>query len=311
MGNTIEILNFPHEYDLSPPTQSATTLVFVHGWLLSRAYWQPIIQKLAVDYQCLSYDLRGFGGSQQRQDAIAPEPRSLVVAGGVAAADARLIETGKSDHSPLGYSPAEYAQDLVILLRRLNIRNAWVIGHSLGGSVALWAADQAPQVIQGVISVSMGGGIYIQKEFETFRQAGQQLVRLRPSWLADVPFLDVAMSRMAVAQPIARRWGQQRLKDWAIADAEAAMGSLLDSTTEAQVHQLPRVVTRLKQPVHFITGQEDRVMEPKYVHHLASFHPSSEGCSQNVSEIPNCGHMGIVEQPDAIAQTIRQVLNLA
>ncbi|XPM57800.2 MAG: alpha/beta fold hydrolase [Leptolyngbya sp. IPPAS B-1204] len=92
------------------------------------------------------------------------------------------------------------------------------------------------------------------------------------------------------------------------AQPEAALGALLDSTTEAEVHRLPQVVARLQQPVHFIAGANDTMMEPKYVHHLASFHPSFEFCGNNVSEISDCGHLSMVEQPDAVANEIQTVL---
>jgi 2-succinyl-6-hydroxy-2,4-cyclohexadiene-1-carboxylate synthase len=41
-------------------------------------------------------------------------------------------------------------------------------------------------------------------------------------------------------------------------------------------------------------------MEPKYVRHLASFHPSFNGDGENVFELPNCGHMGMLEQTDLL-----------
>ncbi|MEL6813630.1 MAG: alpha/beta fold hydrolase, partial [Cyanobacteria bacterium J06598_3] len=91
-----EILGAPHKYNLwpadlwpasaLPPTanvatgrdrlsasslagapdtapNSTETLVFIHGWLLSQAYWQPMVAQLQDRYCCLTYDMRGFGQS--------------------------------------------------------------------------------------------------------------------------------------------------------------------------------------------------------------------------------------------------------
>ncbi|HEY9640285.1 MAG TPA: alpha/beta hydrolase, partial [Coleofasciculaceae cyanobacterium] len=201
-----------------------------------------------------------------------------------------------------------YAQELALLLQELNISRAWLIGHSLGGSIALWTAAQVPDAIAGVICINAGGGIYLKEEFEKFRAVGQQLLEFRKRWFTYIPFLDILLSRLNVARPLSRQWGRQRLKDLLNAQAEAALGTLLDSTTEAEVHLLPQVVSRLRQPVHFIAGANDMVMESKYVNHLASFHTSFECCGHNFSEIPNCGHLAMVEQPDAIANEIRAVL---
>ncbi|HEY9658622.1 MAG TPA: alpha/beta hydrolase [Allocoleopsis sp.] len=345
MVKTIDISGFPHAYDLSSLTKSSTVLVFIHGWLLSRAYWQPVIQQLDSEYQCLSYDLRGFGESQRRghplpmgtTDALGTtdildatdtsvkqrpvreeasvrgvrsssmatlslEPQNLE-AQNLEAQD--LVSAGLSQ----GYTPAAYAQDLKLLLQQLNITQVWLVGHSLGGSIALWTAHQFPELVKGVICVNAGGGIYLKEEFERFRSAGQQLIKFRPRWLSYIPFLDLALTRMNVARPIALRWGRQRLLDLLHAQSEAAIGALLDSTTEAEVNRLPEVVSRIKQPVHFIAGANDTVMEPQYVQHLASFHPSFECCGNNVSEIPECGHMAMVERPEAVAEEIRSIIN--
>ena len=90
----IDILGVRHAYDLTAPTATSPVLVFVHGWLLSRRYWQPLVDRLAPSYQCLTYDLRGFGDSQSD--------------GG-----------GCSESLNSSYTPAAYAGDLEILLEKL------------------------------------------------------------------------------------------------------------------------------------------------------------------------------------------------
>lgn len=296
---TIDILGVTHAYELTPPTTSkAPVLVFIHGWLLSRSYWQPLVERLAGDYQCLIYDLRGFGDSQPQLDKIQEATLPLEVE-----AKADLFELPSSS-----YSLAAYAADLGILLKKLNIERAWLVGHSLGGSIALWGAQIANKQVLGVICLNAGGGIYLKEEFERFRTAGQELLKRRPRWLCYVPLLDLLFTRAQVARPLARKWGRQRLIDFVVANPQSALGALLDSTTEAEVHRLPQVVSQLEQPVYFIAGAMDKVMEPKYVRHLASFHKLFQGCGENVVEIPDCGHMAMVEQPDAVAREMRQIL---
>ena len=350
MANTVDILGFPHAYELTPPTKRSCVLVFVHGWLLSREYWSPLIKHLSQDYQCLSYDLRGFGESNRATgksrlspqngnttqrplgangfpktlstaslNLLSPQPASQAEQGlesntstpangnGSLASGRSLTDTVANDVSQ-GYTPADYARDLVALLDALDIDQTWLIGHSLGGSIALWASDQAPQRVQGVSCLNAGGGIYLKEEFEKFRTVGQQLIKFRPPWLCYLPFIDRMMNRMNVANPVDRKWGRQRVVDLVTAEAEAALGSLLTSTTEEEVHKLPRVVSRLKQPVYFIGGAKDDIMEPKYVNHLASFHSSFQCTGDNVIEIPDCGHMAMVERPDQVAGHIRDLL---
>ncbi|MEG3987508.1 alpha/beta hydrolase [Microcoleus sp. S28C3] len=282
----IDILGVRHAYDLTTPTATSPVLVFVHGWLLSRRYWQPLTDRLAPNYQCLTYDLRGFGDSQSD-------------GGGY---------TGHSEPLNSCYTPAAYARDLAILLEKLDISCAWLVGHSLGGTIALWGASQLSDRVKGVVCMNAGGGIYLKEEFERFRAVGKQLVKMRPGWLSHLPLADFVFGRDSVARSIGRSWGRQRLRDFVRAHPEAALGALLDSTTEPEIHLLPQIVSQLKQPVYFIAGTKDKIMEPKYVLHLASFHWMFQGCGENVLELPDCGHLAMVEQPDAVASYLQNIL---
>ena len=263
-----------HSYKLYRRDRLQPTLVFVHGWMLSRHYWQPLCDRLSP-YNCLTYDLRGFGDS----------------------------ETG----SGTDFDLVSYAKDLLELIEALQLERVWLVGHSMGGSIALWAADLAPERVEGVFCVNAGGGIYLKEEFERFRAAGQQLVQMRPSWLPRLPGLAWFFCRDNVACPLAKSWGKRRLHDFVVADSEAARGSLLESTTEREVHRLPQVVNRLTQPAYFFAGIEDSVMEPKYVHHLASFHPDYKQ-QQIVFELPNCGHLAMLEQTEMLSTRMKSLL---
>ncbi|MBD2102236.1 alpha/beta fold hydrolase [Leptolyngbya sp. FACHB-261] len=288
---TITIRGAEHAYELTPPPESQPAwgdvaltstssdrpvLVFIHGWLLSRRYWQPLVECLSPYYRCLTYDLRGFGES----------------------------DVGDCE----AYGPASYAEDLVELLTQLNLHNAWLIGHSLGGSIALWAAELASERVAGVICMNSGGGIYLKEEFDRFRFVGQMLLRFRPRWLPWVPFIDRQFARDSVARPLERSWGRCRVTDFVVAHPAAALGTLLDSTTETEVHLLPQIVARLKQPVYFLAGQNDPIMDPQYVRHLASFHASFNDSGDNVIEIPDCGHLVMVEQTALVAEQIRELV---
>lgn len=300
---TIEIFGVPHAYELTVPKKNPNTLVFIHGWLNSRGYWQPLIERLEPDFGCLSYDLRGFGESQLKETKDAVR---------VSASEDLIFTERKTSVNPFDslYTPAAYMEDLVVLLEQLNINNnVWLIGHSLGGTIALWAAAQIPQKVKGVICINSGGGIYLKEAFEQFRTAGQRFLQLRPKWLSQVPLIELIFARNSVARPLERHWARRRVIDFLVADPQAALGALLESTTEEEINCLPQLVSQLQQPVYFLTGVEDKVMEPKYVRHLASFHPLFKSCGDNVIEIPNCGHLAMLEQPDIVADRIRSIMN--
>jgi 2-succinyl-6-hydroxy-2,4-cyclohexadiene-1-carboxylate synthase len=300
---TINLFGVRHTYDLTQSLGTQPALVFVHGWLLSRLYWQPLIQSLSPRYPCLSYDLRGFGESNCQQDDLEEErfPASHVPT-------SPLVQSHFALRHNTPYTPAAYALDLLELLDRLHLSNVWLVGHSLGGSIALWVANLAPERVNGVVCLNAGGGLYLKEDFDRFRTGGSQMLTFRPPWLSHFPLLDVLFSRMMVAKPLPRKWGNQRLKDFLVAHPEAALRSLLDSTVPEEVYQLPQIVAKLRQPTYFMAGQQDAVMEMRYVYHLASFHHSFQDGQQNVIEIPDCGHFSMLEQTDLIAATVTQLL---
>ena len=280
---SVTIQGAKHSYSLtaSPAnlndSPNSQTITFLHGWMLSQAYWQPLITKLQPGFSCLSYDLRGFGTSD-----IGDRPE---------------------------YSLVSYAKDLEALLDHLGISQTWLVGHSLGGAIALWAANLLGDRILGVICLNAGGGIYIKEEFEKFRTAGKLILNLRPQWLQNLPPVHSQFAKDSVYMPLDMRWGKQRAIDFVSAKYAAAKGTLLDSTSETEVHKLPQIVSKLEQPVYFVAGANDKIMEPKYVNHLASFHASFNGCGENVFELPDCGHMGMLEQTGLLHKLVLELID--
>lgn len=95
------------------------TLVLVHGWGGSQTQWASQVDDLAQRYTVITVDLGGHGASGSR---AAP-------------------------------TLAKLAEDLEAVLAAADLRGAVVVGHSLGGLVALEAARAKPQAVAGVIGV--------------------------------------------------------------------------------------------------------------------------------------------------------------
>lgn len=68
-----------------------------------------------------------------------------------------LLGHGKSDKPRADYSVAAYANGMRDLLSVLNIDSVTVVGHSLGGGVAMQFAYQFPQLVDRLILVGAGG----------------------------------------------------------------------------------------------------------------------------------------------------------
>jgi pimeloyl-ACP methyl ester carboxylesterase len=79
-------------------------IVLVPGWTLTTRFWERQIEDLAQDHRVVTLDLRGAGNS------------------------------GKT---PDGHSLSGYADDLDELFRRLDLRDAMLVGYAMGLSVAV------------------------------------------------------------------------------------------------------------------------------------------------------------------------------
>ena len=103
---------------------SGPVLLLIHGIGDNSMAWEPVLSKLA-----------------RRFTVIAPD----------------LLGHGQSDKPRADYSVAAYANGMRDLLSVLDIDQVTVVGHSLGGGVAMQFAYQFPQMVERLVLIGAGG----------------------------------------------------------------------------------------------------------------------------------------------------------
>lgn len=98
-------------------------IIFVHGLSANAFCFQAFADDLACDHRVFAYDLRGRGGSDK------PENR---------------------------YSIPIHAADLAELIDELGLDRPVVVGHSLGGFVALYFAAHYPEKLSKLVLIDAG-----------------------------------------------------------------------------------------------------------------------------------------------------------
>ena len=94
----INIRGVEHYYEwIGKSDRQKPVMVFVHGWGGSARYWQSTARALAGEFDCLLYDLRGFGRS-----SLPDKP------------------------SNLSYELEEYAEDLAIFLDAFKLNEIYL-----------------------------------------------------------------------------------------------------------------------------------------------------------------------------------------
>jgi pimeloyl-ACP methyl ester carboxylesterase len=124
-------LFYTNEGKGSPP------LLFVHGWCCDSTHWRRQLSAFRREHRVVAVDLRGHGSSSK------PEQ---------------------------DYTMDAFCQDLEWLIGKLGLRRPVVVGHSMGGIIALRLAGRRKRALSGVVVVD-------SPVFPKFNRAGREQLR--------------------------------------------------------------------------------------------------------------------------------------
>ncbi|MEN3363936.1 MAG: hypothetical protein V7606_1210 [Burkholderiales bacterium] len=210
---------------------------------------------------------------------------------GVLAVD--LPGHGRSKGAPLT-SVEAMADWLLALLDAAGVRQATLIGHSMGSLIALEAAHRAPDRVS---KLAMVGTAYPMKVSEMLldasKNAVQDAIDMVNIWshssIAQKPscpgpgFYVMGGSRRLM-QHIARQEEQVFYTDFSACNAYANGEAAANSTTC---------------PTLLLLGKRDMMTVPKAATTLTGAMPHAR-----VVQLENCGHSLMAEQPDAVLDTL-------
>src|SRR6202171_4205323 len=100
--------------------QGDTALVFLHGWGGDREYWKNQVGVFAADYRVVAIDQAGHS------------------------------ESGKGRKA---WTADSLAGDVEAVVKALGLKRVILVGHSMGGLVALVAAKRMPGTVVAVVGV--------------------------------------------------------------------------------------------------------------------------------------------------------------
>lgn len=279
----IDIRGVSHYYEWigrSPhlPSGDKPVMVFIHGWAGSARYWRRTAEAIADDFDCLLYDMRGFGRS------LLPNPVSEPV-------------------QALGYELESYADDLALLLDALALPQVYINAHSMGASVATFFLNRYPERVEQAILTCSGIFEYDQKAFEAFYRFGGYVVAFRPRWLSKIPLVDRIFMARFLKRPIPAAERIAFLDDFLQADYDAAMGTIFTSVSKKATEVMPQEFQRLTVPTLLVSGQYDQIIPAEMGAQAASL-------SDRVQHIiiPNTSHFPMLEDEPTYLETINSFL---
>jgi len=241
-------------------------VVLVHGWLSSSRIWEQLAGRLAQRFTVYSLDLSGFG---------------------------------ESDKPLSGYGIRNGSRLLYAFCAHFGLTRANVIGHDLGGAMAVKLAADHPDVVGRLVVISA--------------PADENQIDLPTMlWLVTLPVLGPIFYALGrAARPIRRLWMRpfvadpvdltEEVVDDAGRSTPAAVSKTLSiGRREISRGRLARQARIIKIPLLVVAGEDDQIVDPQSVGVWAGGVDKAEICL-----IDECGHLPMIER---IAEFNAQIL---
>jgi 3-oxoadipate enol-lactonase len=244
--------------------------------------------------------VHGFGGSAWNFDELA---RLLARTRRLLLPD--LPGHGGSSALPAAPNLAAFADPLVTLCHEEGATAADVVGHSLGGAVALRLAVRHPQLVRRLVLAAAAGissGTRVAEAFLTMFGIVQpgRLAARRPEAVARSPLLRrLVFPHFSVSDP----WSLSERAIVGLLRGPALHTDVL-SAAQALIREDPRPdLHDLKCPVLCLWGARDEQVPMEDAFEYA------RRLKAPLRTIVDCGHLLIAERPDACADAIENFLD--
>lgn len=236
---------------------TGTPMVLLHGFPLDHHLWDEVIPLLEDQFDLILPDLRGFGGSST-VDSF--------------------------------YSMEDYASDVAALLDHLDIQKAAIVGHSMGGYVALAFARLYPERVRGLGLVSSQvladppdrkEGRYKSAAEVADKGIASVVEAMTPKFTSDTRLQEYARKSMEGQSPAA------------YIGALKAMAERLDSTP---------LLASIGFPVVIVHGDADNLVPIDRAREVKSAVPNA-----HLVEVSGAGHIPMMEDAEKTAQALKHL----
>jgi len=256
---------------------SLPPLFLVHGWGSYHGVWRQTIEELQTSYFCVAVDLLGFGDSDKPSDA--------------------------------DYSIEAQGQRILCLADQLGVDQFSLIGHSMGGQIALTiAALLEPQRVSRLISVSgvVTGRLMPFVENITYRQIA---IGKAIPWLYDLTRRLIHYRWVAYWQyrPWFHKMDTLPFEDWKT-DREMILQaggqtSLYYAGQAIHAMNLTKHLPHITAPTLAIFGAQDGTVPVSDGYLVRDCVPDSK-----LVLLDECGHFPMYEQPQLYLKAVRQFM---
>ncbi len=238
---------------------SGTPLVLLHWFPFDHTIWDGVIGELEKGIRVIAPDLRGHGRSM----------------------------TTESD-----YSITDMAADIIELMDQLQIREAVIVGHSMGGYIALEITRNFPERVSGLVLIS--SHIFadsLEKKQSRYNDIDRIMQQGAYAVLANMP-------NMLTHDNSIKRFCRDAVIKMDSIGAMGALRAMANRTTSEDVWKT------IKFPTMVIAGSDDQLIPIEQSRGFAGLPKYS-----TLEEINGAGHMPMLEAPDKVAAALVRFIN--
>lgn len=238
-------------------------VLLIHGFSENGLIWEQQLGALRTQFHVLAPDLPGTGQT--------PLTASLSI--------------------------DSMAENMRELLLENGIEKTVVIGHSMGGYVALALAEKYPEMVQGL-------GLFhstASPDNEEKKEARRKSISMIEKY-GSYTFIKQTMPNMF--SPAYRKQHPESIEAYIQLCSQCPQPSLV-AYYEAMMQRPDRttVLSSLKVPALFVIGKDDTAVPPQQVLPQVSLPPVSD-----IRIFENTGHMGMWEVPEASSLLLQQFI---
>lgn len=242
-----------------------SALVLIHGFLGCQDLWEAQFKDLRKIYRVISLDLPAHGGSDS-----------------------------------LGYLHSmELLADLVNgLVKHLKLRKIHLVGHSLGGYIALAFAEKYTDKLKSVILINSSAAA----DTEQRKKSRQQMIKLLPK--KRDPLIKKLVQSFFVVESLKRRHIVRKYQRWALGCDDRGIVATVRGMMERKEREI--ILKFAPYPYLIIIGKQDPIISIKQSRLEAKL-----GAKGELLIYEDSGHMSPLEIPwklnSAISAFLRKV----
>jgi pimeloyl-ACP methyl ester carboxylesterase len=251
---------------------SGYPLLFCHEFAGDCRSWEPQVRYFSRRYRVITYNARGYPPSDVPEDVSA-------------------------------YSQRQAVEDIVGLMRHLQLPDAHLVGLSMGGYAVLHLGLNYPSLARSLVVGGCGYGSVAEDRSKFQQDVEQTAMRItRDGMPAMAEFYSRGPTRVQFSDKDPRGWQEFAEQ---LAEHSALGAALTFRGVQAQrpsVYELEAQMRQLQVPTLIIIGDEDEpCLEPALLMKRAI--PTS-----GLVVLPKSGHTINLEEPDAFNRAINEFL---